>query len=82
MAAPSPGTSRPTNPLFLVNHWITVDPPSPTVAAEANARDVLLARAEACVAQRGRTPNILAVDFYADGDLFDVVDVLNGVAPP
>ena len=27
-------------------------------------------------------PNILAVDFYADGDLFDVVDVLNGVAPP
>ena len=27
-------------------------------------------------------PNILAVDFYADGDLFAVVDELNGVGPP
>ena len=66
----------------MVNHWITVDPPSRAVAAEANARDVLLTRAEECASERGRLPNIVAVDFYADGDLFDVVDPLNGVAPP
>ena len=39
--ATSGGAPR-TNPLFMVNHWITVDPPSRAVAAEANARDVLL----------------------------------------
>jgi hypothetical protein len=78
----APGRGDATNPLFLVNHWISVDPPSPAVAAEANARDVLLARAEACTSERGHIPNILAVDFFADGDLLDVVDVLNGVAPP
>ena len=76
------GRGDATNPLFLVNHWISVDPPSRTVAADANARDVLLARGEACRSERGHVPNIIAVDFFADGDLFDVVDVLNGVAPP
>jgi hypothetical protein len=70
------------NPLFMLNHWITVDPPSRTVAAEANARRVLLERARRCHAERGQLPNILAVDFYADGDLREVVDILNGVDPP
>ena len=27
-------------------------------------------------------PNILAVDFYAKGDVMEVVDNLNGVGPP
>jgi hypothetical protein len=76
------GRGAAANPLFMVNHWISVDPPTRAAAAGANARDVLLARGEACTSERGRLPNILAVDFYADGDLFDVVDVLNGVAPP
>jgi hypothetical protein len=76
------GRGDATNPLFLVNHWITADPPDPNMAAEVNARDVLLARAEACDSEHGHMPNIIAVDFYGTGDLFDVVDVLNGVAPP
>jgi len=76
------GRGASENPLFMVNHWITVDPPSRAVAAEANARDVLLTRAEECASERDHLPNIVAVDFYADGDLFDVVDKLNGVAPP
>ena len=75
------GRGAAENPLFLVNHWIKVDPPSRAVAKDANGREVLLARGEECEAARGRRPNILAVDFYADGDLFDVVDTLNGVAP-
>ena len=31
--------------LLLVNHWVSVDPPTRAAAAEANARDVLLAAA-------------------------------------
>ena len=76
------GRGSTSNPLFLLNHWITIDPPSRTVAAEANGRDVLLGRARRCETERGRVPNIVAVDFYADGNLFAVVDELNGVAPP
>ena len=71
------------NPLLMLNHWITVDPPSRAVAAEANGRDVLLERAPSVARpRRGQLPNILAVDFYADGDVFAVVDELNGVGPP
>ena len=44
-----------------------------------NAREVLLARARACERERGMLPNILAVDFYRSGDLFGVVDTLNGL---
>ena len=29
---------------------------------------------------RGRGPNLIAVDFYATGDLFQVVEKLNGVS--
>ena len=63
----------------MVNHWVAVDPPNPVAAADVNARDVLLARARRCGVERDRHPDIVAVDFYASGDLFDVVRELNGV---
>ncbi len=66
-------------PLFLVNHWVNTDPvPLPSNAAIVNAYDPLLRRARACRRSRGQGPNLLAVDFYARGDLFEVVDALNG----
>ncbi|MBB4660560.1 hypothetical protein [Conexibacter arvalis] len=66
--------------LFLLNHWIDTSPaPRPSNAAIVNAREVLLARARRCERERGRLPNVVAVDFYATGDLLDVVDELNGV---
>jgi hypothetical protein len=74
------GRGSPDSPLLLVNHWLAVDPPNPASAAEVNAADVLHARVAECVRQRER-PNIVAVDFYAHGDLLSVVDELNGVAP-
>ncbi len=73
------GRGSPDNPLFLVNHWLTIDPPDPKPAEEVNEHDFLLDRANECQDERDRTPNILAVDFYALGDLFEVVDELNGV---
>ena len=39
----------------------------------------LLRRARDCERLRGQLPNLLAVDFYRRGDLFGVVDELNGV---
>ena len=54
---------------------------SPADAEEVNARALLLARAEQCRAERDRLPNLVAVNFYGLGDVFEVVDVLNGVAP-
>ena len=70
-------------PLFLINHWVTTDPaPRPSDAAKVNAYGPLLARARACERIRGRLPNLLAVNFYKRGDLFRVVDELNGIRAP
>jgi hypothetical protein len=67
-------------PLFLINHWVTTDPvPLPSNAQRVNAYDPLLARARKCQRVRRHFPNLIAVDFYARGDVFRVVDTLNGV---
>jgi hypothetical protein len=67
-------------PLFLLNHWVSTDPiPLPSDAAKVNAEDVLLGRARECERIRGELPNLVAVNFYARGDVFRVVDRLNGV---
>ena len=67
-------------PLFLVNHWVTTDPlPKPSDASIVNARAPLLARLRACADIRHHFPNLVAVNFYRRGDLFEVVDELNRV---
>lgn len=67
-------------PLFLINHWISTDPvPRPSDAAKVNARVPLLRRARACRRDRDHLPTLLAVNFYREGDVFGVVDTLNGV---
>jgi len=67
-------------PIFLVNHWITTDPvPLPSNAAKVNAYDPLLARARDCMRLRDHLPNMVAVNFYLEGDVFRVVDTLNGI---
>jgi hypothetical protein len=69
-------------PLFLVNHWISTDPiPLPSQASKVNAYGPLLRRARDCQTIRSHLPNLLAVNFYRRGDLFRVVDTLNGVRP-
>jgi len=73
------GRGSPDAPLLLVNHWLSVDPASQTVAAEVNSHDVLMQRAKQCATPAKPRPNIIAVDFYRSGDLFAVVDSLNGV---
>jgi hypothetical protein len=69
----------PDSSLFLLNHWITDKKSEVSNATAVNARGVLLPRAEHCEEQRGLLPTFVAVDFYDRGDLFRVVDTLNGV---
>jgi hypothetical protein len=67
-------------PMFLLNHWVSTDPlPRPGDAAQVNAYGPLLRRAQECARIRGHVPNLVAVNFYRRGDLFRVVDTLNGV---
>ena len=67
-------------PLLLLNHWVTTDPvPRPSDADKVNAYGPLLRRARECERIRGHLPNLLAVNFDQSGDVFGVVDTLNGV---
>lgn len=72
---PNRGTAD--SPLFLVNHWLS--PVSPTSADRANDADVLRDRIERCRSDRGRLPNMIAVDFHDRGDVIDIVRELNGI---
>jgi hypothetical protein len=68
-------------PLFQINHWIETTPtPRPSNAAIVNAHDFLLARARQCQKERGKLPNILAVDFAMTGDVVGVAAELNGLS--
>jgi hypothetical protein len=74
-----PNRGQASNPLFQINHWVEKLTPMPNDSATVNAYDFLLARAQQCQQERGRLPNIIAVNFYEIGDLLRVVDTLNGV---
>ena len=67
-------------PLLLLNHWLSGFRNLVSDAQLVNARDVLLPRAEQCQEERGSIPNFVAVNYVAFGDVYDVVDELNGVA--
>lgn len=67
--------------LFLMNHWIETTPmPRPSNAALVNSYGQLMRRALTCRQERNHLPNIVAVDFYRTGDLFRVVNELNGAS--
>lgn len=78
-----PGRGGTAGSLLLMNHWIETTPaPKPSNAAIVNAYDFLLKRARDVRRTRGMIPNLIAVDFYATGDLLRVVDTMNGVESP
>lgn len=69
-------------PFFLMNNWVDTSPaPRPTNAKVVNQKDFLLDRVAMCTRVRGVQPNILAVDFYEQGNVLGAVDELNGVGP-
>jgi hypothetical protein len=75
-----PNRGKDSNSLFLINHWIETAPaPKPSNAGIVNAYPFLLNRTLQCKEERHLLPNLVAIDFYRTGDLFRVVETLNGV---
>ena len=75
----TPNRGDPANPLFLLNHFLTAPlGGSPEFAKMVNYDPLFLDRALECEEEGNALPNFVAVDFYDIGDLFAVVDVLNG----
>ena len=67
-------------PLFLLNNWVDTTPvPRSSNAAVVNAYKVLLHRAHTCQSLRHRLPNLIAVDFFRQGDVLGVARTLNGL---
>jgi hypothetical protein len=67
------------NSLFILNHFLTRFVGSPQLADMVNHNPLFLDRAEQCLAESGRLPNFVTVDYYDIGDLFPVVQSLNGL---
>ncbi len=70
---------EPDSPLFSVNHWLASFSKLISSAEEVNVYDVLKPRIDQCEIDRGRKPSMIAVNWYDRGDLFRVVNELNGV---
>jgi hypothetical protein len=70
---------EPDNPLFQINHWVEAIPRSPKTAARVNSFDFLHDRARSCDRERDLLANLVAVDFWEQGDLFEVTNALNGL---
>jgi len=75
-----PNRGDPANPLFLLNHFLTTAVGGdPELAEMVNYNPLFIERARQCEEERSALPNFVAVDFYDIGDLFEVVDALNGL---
>lgn len=74
---------KPDAPFFLMNHWVDTSPaPRPTNAEVVNRKRFILDRVTMCTRRRGLQPNIIAVDFFKQGDAVGAVDELNEVGGP
>ena len=75
----TPNRGDPANPLFLLNHFLTATlGGKPEFAEMVNYNPLFIDRARQCAEEGNDFPNFVAVDFYDIGDLFAVVDALNG----
>jgi hypothetical protein len=74
-----PNRGAGNNPLFQLNHWVEKLPRSPSTASNVNGLDFLLTRARECERRRGLLPNLVAVDYYDEGDVGGASRVLNGL---
>src|SRR5829696_303198 len=77
-----PNEGAPTNPLFLLIHWVDTSPYFlPRNARRVNAYAPLLRRARQCMSVRKRLPDLVAVDFFEEGDVVRVAKTLNEDPP-
>lgn len=77
VCAPNRGDAG--NSLFLLNHFLTAPlGGSADLAEMVNYNPLFIERARQCEREGQALPNFVAVDFYDIGDVFGVVDALNG----
>jgi hypothetical protein len=69
-----------THPLFLMNNFITRFDTRVSDSIRLNAYSTLWPYVSKCEKQRGQVPNFVAVDYYNQGNVFAVVNSLNGVS--
>ena len=67
------------NPLFIVNHFLTNPVASIRLAKEVNYNPFLMERVRHTMQEMRRMPNFITVDYYDMGNLFEVVDAVNGL---
>ncbi|MBK8258343.1 MAG: hypothetical protein IPK82_37460 [Polyangiaceae bacterium] len=68
-----------SNSLFIFNHFLTAPVADINLAEQINHNPFFIDRTTACSEQMGDLPNFVTVDFYTTGDLFPVVNQLNGL---
>jgi hypothetical protein len=68
-----------SSPLFLVNYWLNRYQSLVSDARLINAYGEFWPYVSRCRAERHHLPNFVAVNYYDQGDLFRVVNALNGV---
>ena len=66
------------HPLFLVNYWLNNFRTLFTDAQRLNRADQIDPYLKKCEAERHTRANFVAVNFFAQGDVFQAVDILNG----
>ena len=66
-----------SNPLFILNHFLTRPTASPGLASQANSPAILKPRLEGCQKATMRFPNYVAVDFYESGDTVTLLREFN-----
>lgn len=69
-----------THPLFLMNNFITRFDTRVSDSIRLNAYSTLWPYVSKCEKRRGQIPNFVAVDYYNKGNVFAVVNALNGVS--
>ncbi len=76
----APNRGSPSSPLFLINYWVAGFTSLITNARRINPYDVMWPHVARCQQERQQFPNFIAVNFFNYGDLFRVVNQLNGLA--
>jgi hypothetical protein len=65
------------SPLLMLNHWADLFPPRLRANRPFQRGDFILDRARRCSLQRGLPVNLIAVDYYDQGNLIAAVETLN-----
>ncbi len=73
---------EPDSPLFQLHHTLSDPFPDRQLAVTANSNPFLIERAIDCWAETGKRPNLISVDFYDIGNVFEAVDILNNLDSP